>query len=191
MYSKDGFHIILWKDQDVRNILDSYELSVYNTLQNIQKSDMARYVILKKYGGIYADFDIDSIKSLNEIISSLSENKEGVLFIENIYRLNKQANMYKRFKIRNNTPEDKIRMANYLMIFKPQSNFLSQCIQLLLQRSHLPIECDYDILYTTGPDIISHIYARYPFSNNYLETISIQKSREYFIHKCSGHWRKE
>lgn len=184
------YSVVVWRDQDIKNLLSPSECKIYDQMINIQKSDLARYLILYHYGGIYADFDIESYQSLDSFIQQINQNeqKDGIVFIEHIHRLNKQCQSFKKFKIRQNTPEHKIRIANYLMIFKPHSSFLHQCIQLVYQRSHLPIEVDYDILYTTGPDVVSTVYAT--FSKNSLHTISLSESLDYFIHKCAGHWRK-
>jgi mannosyltransferase OCH1-like enzyme len=182
------YDIILWHDQDVRDILELNELIIYDKLKKIQKSDFARYIILKKFGGMYVDFDIFYKSSLNNFIENINLHHEGIVFIEHVHKLNKQCNLFKKYKIRENKPEDKIRIANYLMIFKSNSNFIQECINLLIQRSHLNIENDYDILYTTGPDILSTVYARY--NKNNLQIINLKESLIYFIHKCSGHWRK-
>jgi len=183
------YTIVLWNNQDVIDILNPNEIEIYLNLKKIQKSDFARLVIIRKYGGIYADFDIEHKSSLSNLIDKIEQTQEGIVFIEHVHRLNKQCNYYKKFKIRNNIPENKIRIANYILIFKSNSLFINKCIDLCLQRIHLPITSDYDILYTTGPDILSTIFASY--SNDNLLIISLQEGLEYFVHKCAGHWRKD
>jgi len=185
------YKVILWKNEDVRSLLTNKERSHYDTLLNIQKSDFARYAILREYGGIYVDFDIHSNQSLDTILQEFSskDELEGIVFIEHVHRLNKQCHSYRQYKIRQNTSEHKIRIANYFLIMKPHSKFMHQCIELLMKRVHLKIECDYDILYTTGPDVVSTVYASFP--KQLLHTISLVDSFSYFVHQCAGHWRKK
>ena len=50
---------VLWREADLLEILSEDKRARYLGYQKkIQKADFARYCILQKYGGIYADFDI-------------------------------------------------------------------------------------------------------------------------------------
>lgn len=62
---------MFWSDQDNFKIVhDHYSdmLEVYNKVSPVQKSDIARYCILHKYGGLYIDIDIYCNKSLEPLI---------------------------------------------------------------------------------------------------------------------------
>ncbi len=57
----------LWNEQDIQEIgLKNIEL--YNNTQNYgSKSDIARYEILQRFGGIYIDTDFECVKSFNDL----------------------------------------------------------------------------------------------------------------------------
>ena len=69
---KKGFEYKMWKDEDLENLvkndfpqfLDIWEKYPYK----INKIDIARYMILYKYGGIYADMDCYCFKDFYNIL---------------------------------------------------------------------------------------------------------------------------
>lgn len=66
-----NFDYKLWTDEDIYNLIStkySFALNAYENLdQNIKKVDLARYIILYEYGGVYADLDFISCKQIPEI----------------------------------------------------------------------------------------------------------------------------
>ena len=66
---------MFWSDDDNLNIIQTdypYMLKTYEKMSPIQKSDIARYCVLHKYGGLYVDIDMWSNKSFEPLIK---ENK--------------------------------------------------------------------------------------------------------------------
>jgi mannosyltransferase OCH1-like enzyme len=186
IFKHPNFTYILWRNEDILEILQDKpnQLQIYKQFKNIQKSDFARYLILQKYGGMYVDFDIKIFKSL-DLLFDLYKNQDSIIFVEHIHNNNNkriQSHMY----IRNGTLEDTIRIANYLIISKPNSDYINKIIELLISRSQLPIKNSYDIIYTTGPDLTSTIYAQNP---NLSTIINKSISDSYFSHDCFGHWK--
>ena len=55
------------------------------------------------------------------------------------------------------------------------------------ERKDLEIKEDYDILYTTGPDVVSEVFDKLDDKPKYLTK---NECDEYFIHNHVGHWRK-
>lgn len=63
----------LWLDQDLENFLakdypDLLELYL-SFPTNVQRADLARYLLLHRFGGIYADMDTDCLASLDPLIN--------------------------------------------------------------------------------------------------------------------------
>ncbi len=54
-------------------------------------------------------------------------------------------------------------------------------------RAHLPVNSDYDVLYTTGPDLVSTVVNRH----NYSDVLVVRESEEAlgFQHLVTGGWR--
>lgn len=67
-----GFEYKLWRDQDIdKEGLDLNDL--YMRAKNpATRSDIARYEILKRYGGIYVDADVELIKNMEDVLRGSS-----------------------------------------------------------------------------------------------------------------------
>jgi len=177
------FEHVLWRNQDVIDLIIHREekYKKYHALANIQKSDFARYLILYYYGGVYADFDIFIYKPLH-IFIDLYPSSDCILFVEHVH---KESETYLDQPIRKGIPEDPIRVANYLMMSQPFSGYVKRVIDLLLQRAILGVRSDYDIIYTTGPDLTSTVYAQ----ERTAQLVNKPTADSFFSHLCSGHWR--
>jgi len=75
----------LWREADILN-LDFKNKDLFKQAKNLgQKSDIARYAILKQFGGIYLDSDFKGIKSFDCLLhlsffTGVSYDKEPTLF---------------------------------------------------------------------------------------------------------------
>ena len=100
--------------------------------------------------------------------------------------------------IRKGRPEVNIRIANYWMASVAGHSFWKDVLELVQRRSHLNLEEQYDVLYTTGPDVVSEIY------NLYQETGEAEKEgvllldyddlmgfNEHFTFADKSVWRKQ
>ena len=70
------YEYYLWTDESARQLIqERYPkfLHTYdNYYANIQRADSLRYIILYEFGGIYADLDMESLKSLEPIMRKYS-----------------------------------------------------------------------------------------------------------------------
>lgn len=190
----------------------------------VQYADVCRCLILYHHGGVYADLDVYPLKSLD----SLPVTQEPTCWVGMEYplKIHRDSTTTKvilqdlrgggvRHRsetsvglpvIRDGIPERLPRLANFWMMSTPGHQWLADCIQLQLNRRHLPVHREYDIVYTTGPDVISEILAGYHTSNWESEILTFtprrptaksapvkvlanQMMRQYFKHQCSGSWR--
>ena len=66
----------LWTDDDARQLAGRYHkqyVAMYDGYtRNINRADAMRYFVLDKYGGVYADIDVEYLRPLNDIISNHS-----------------------------------------------------------------------------------------------------------------------
>lgn len=60
----DNARIILFIEENYPQFKEAYNGFLYN----VQRWDVIRYLILKKIGGIYADFDYESLKPMNGLL---------------------------------------------------------------------------------------------------------------------------
>jgi mannosyltransferase OCH1-like enzyme len=125
---------IMWHDEDLDSFVKNEFPIFYNNTyksynKNIKKIDSARYLILYKYGGIYADMDYMCFKNFYDI---LPQNKISIA--ESPYKNNEE-------------------IQNALMISPPNYLFWLDVIQIAEQRKD-----SNNILYSTGPQLLTDVY---------------------------------
>jgi len=125
---------IMWHDKDLDSFVKNefpffYNNTYKNYDKNIKKIDSARYLILYKYGGIYADMDYMCFKNFYNILP-----KNKISISESPYKENEE-------------------IQNALMISPPNNLFWLDVIKLAEKRKH-----SNNILYSTGPRLLSDVY---------------------------------
>lgn len=81
-----GWEFRLWTDEDNRRLVErdyTAFLQLYDSYAYpVQKADFARILYLHKFGGVYADLDLEPLRPLDGIIDQphliLGEEKEGM-----------------------------------------------------------------------------------------------------------------
>jgi len=84
------YHIKVWDEVQIKKLIDSYpDAEVRNMYHGyphmIQKIDLAKYVILYKYGGIYIDMDVKNLQRIDQSFFEhydliVSKMPESILF---------------------------------------------------------------------------------------------------------------
>ena len=142
-------------------------------------------------GGIYADFDLMVLKSIEGV---LSDNAHGsfIVFEETTLSAREAALVGQRERIRGGEPEAQLRIANYIMASSPHHPILRAILEECVARRHRPVTSRYDILFTTGPDVVSSVVDRLQKDNSFsdLGGVIISKSiaDQHFRHLVQWHW---
>jgi mannosyltransferase OCH1-like enzyme len=111
---------------------------------DVQRWDAIRYLILFKFGGVYADLDYECLEPLDW----LNGNKNCCLGLEPI----DHCRIFKKEFI----------TGNAFMAVEPQHPFF-QCIIEEISNNHSEAQDKFNyVLETTGPDMMSRLYERYP-----------------------------
>ena len=81
------WEFIIWDNNMIIELLKKYPkiYYVYKNVNNLSgiinnnatRSDIARYIIMKEYGGLYYDFDFECISSFDILFSEDSIDKKG------------------------------------------------------------------------------------------------------------------
>lgn len=120
---------ILWTDKDVEE-LGLYNKALYDRARNYgEKSDIARYEILYRFGGLYVDTDFECLKPF-DILNHLCDFYTGIAYMMS-------GGIY-----------------NGLIASKPNHQFLRYCIESMAQLAHNG-ETANDIVYRTGPNFFT------------------------------------
>ena len=204
----DAFHaanpsweVRLWRNDEVRRLAaDLGWLAIFDSYQtNIQRADFARYIILLAEGGCYADFDVSVRKRgfLDRATATISkQDRQAGVVIEACFPEIADYPQFRRLcpraesrthdlqPIRKGKPEVPLRVANYFFLASPGSEMIRRIISLVIERASLPVKLDYDVLYTTGPDVVSEVVFRDPEVAAFIDWRMLR-------HNCHSGWRKE
>lgn len=184
----NDFHHVLWSEKDILSIMNSKEIEIYKIYpKKIQKSDYARYIALKYFGGIYCDLDVEALKPF---ITLYEKYKKDDLFFEECTISEDFIQETTSHKIRKGVPECALRISNYIIMARPNSRHINNIINICENRRLLPINEDYDVLYTTGPDVVStYVDTILKSGSNAVQFLNKPDSDKYLRHLCDGHWR--
>jgi len=200
----DVLHV-MWNRKNVEKLVENVGYSFYFAYaKKIMQADLARYLILYQYGGIYLDLDIEVHASFHVLLQErgLLNNKElpydyCILFEEHRWKNEEEAVSEKDHPIRffmssGYRTEALVRVANYAFICSPRHPFLLKVLDECQNRAHLVPKCDYDVLFITGPDVVSHVY--HLMDQNYRDEhnivlISLGEHNAFITHHCAGGWR--
>ncbi len=124
---------IMWNDEDLDNFIKnkySWFYPVYEKYNaNIKRIDIARYFILYKYGGIYADMDYTCTKNFYNLLP-----QDKISISESPYKENEF-------------------IQNALMISPKDDPFWMKVVTKAIERVDNP-----SVLYSTGPKLLTDVY---------------------------------
>ncbi len=133
---------VLWSDQDIRN-LGLKNMNLYNKASNYgEKSDIARYEILYKFGGLYIDTDFKGLQSFDFLHHTCSFYA-GFLY-------SRKPSIYE--------------IANGLMGSAPGHPVLKQCIETMKRTNN--DNSPMAIINRTGPLHLTKCYKELLLNNN-------------------------
>jgi mannosyltransferase OCH1-like enzyme len=124
---------MMWHDEDLDNFVKNEYAWFYpifkNYDANIKRIDIARYFILHKYGGIYADMDYMCTENFYDKIP------------KNIISISESPHKENEY------------IQNALMISPPENEFWMKVIRRAIERTDDP-----SVLYSTGPKLLTDVY---------------------------------
>lgn len=175
-----GWEYRLWNDDELLEFI-SKEFAWYKPhylayTRNIQRIDMARYFILYKYGGIYVDMDILCLRNFMASAGPVSNTKISVIgssykgepprhsfilsfFLSTVFPFFLLLFRYCSYKGDGGTQ-------NAMMVTPANEPFWMEVVDLAIERQAAERQTRSfwsapDILFTTGPVLLSDAYAKH------------------------------
>jgi mannosyltransferase OCH1-like enzyme len=183
-----NWSIRLWKLPDVQALLrDHYPQyqNIFTIIKHpIQLIDFLRLLIIYKYGGIFWQYESRLKCNLNRFIPR--KKAKLILFVETIISQTFADQMSKE-PIRNNKPEELVRIAFGCFSSYPAHPFIHYCIEkswknILTKK----LNTQYDILYIGGNAMFSEAYHEYPTKDD----IQLRyDTKKYIQFSSKGSWR--
>ncbi|KAL3864895.1 hypothetical protein ACJMK2_006542 [Sinanodonta woodiana] len=134
---------VYWTDKTARCLIKDRHMNflhIYDAyLENIRRADAMRYIILYEFGGVYADMDMESLRSLDVIIEKYScilaqEPYEHPIMDGNFNYL----------------------VINAFIACSKKHPFMKLVIDQLAYFNHF-----WNVLDSTGPHFLTYVYKRY------------------------------
>lgn len=151
--------------------------------------DIARYNMIWKLGGVYLDTDVRMNTNMKHIIDeALSDGKRMVLFteIDNCNPMYMGARENKAYTQR---------IYNCVVWALPGEQFWKDCVDLAIERCNTLVRdnvkeySDTDILWATGPDVVTTIYHSKYKNDKHLRVYDHTESVKIASHLNAGTWR--
>jgi len=185
--------VILWGKQTSERFVSEQQpeyLDLYCSLsRDVQRADLLRYLLLYHFGGFYIDLDLLCRSTLDGL---LAEHPDARMLtcVETILTAEKAREIGQTEPIRNGKAEIPERVANYFMACVPRHPVVKAIIDLVEQRAGIPIRFDYDVIFTTGPDVVTEVVQRFRDRND-LALVDKQDADRYLSHLQFGKWRRD
>ena len=179
--------VILWTLSKINKFISDYYLEyaiIWTLIKHpVQVVDFIRLLVVYHYGGIYWEYKSTQKTLLDNFIPS--ENKNIKLFVETIIDKNFSIKM-KNEIIRNNKPEEYIRVAFHCFATYAKNDFINYCIKKSLNNlNKYTVINQYDILYIGGNAMITEAYHEFDRKNIEL----IFDTNKYLSAYSIGSWR--
>lgn len=184
------FRTLLHNSDDIKQFVND---TTWNFLQTKIKrrvvlADISRYYLMWRRGGLYLDMDVRVNDNLKYLIDrSVNEGNRLILFTEhdNCDPETMGPMEDKRFTHR---------LYNCMFWSLPGESFWKSCIDLALSRCNKLLEQktdwnDVDILWASGPDIITTVFHTKFEDSNYIKVFTNSDTRKLLVHTNGGTWR--
>jgi mannosyltransferase OCH1-like enzyme len=218
-WQKQGWTSLkIWNRQMCEDFLQQISFNSYDWFylyqmlpRPVQRADLLRYLIIREFGGMYVDIDLQPLDNSSSssyeywnTIMSKNQSHHAWFFIEHVMTEEWTHFTAEHFHCRQGEPEKMIRYANFAFASTPQHPILDDILGLVKHRCQVYLlkdqkqepesetdkqQADYEILYTTGPDIISEIVPLY--LNEHKDVITVEEHNDWFYHECAGSWRNQ
>ncbi|MBN2322401.1 MAG: hypothetical protein JXQ30_01605 [Spirochaetes bacterium] len=196
----DDFRTIVWKDSNVTRMIEDIFpefAGLYRGYRlNIQRADLARYLVLYEYGGMYADLDMAAVRPVRELLDK-NPGKRFFCFVEIVIEPDRAREIGKREPIRregkrrglNEIAEDTERIASYAFLCTPHHPVMLEILKEAVNRAVFPVRRQYDVFYTTGPDLVTSVIHRCRTGRDDLEVIGKSQADGFLVHHGSATWK--
>lgn len=166
----------------------------YSLHRNVCKADIARYLMMIYRTGYYFDIDIIQKKNMYNDFFMVNDNvTDIILFAEH-------DDYPPQWLGPREDKTNTTRIYNCIFWSKINENsrrFWMKCIDICKQRISTLHEkennytnwTDFDVLWATGPDVITTVWSTYFSKSSHVKLIPKHVNVNYFQHTCLGSWR--
>jgi hypothetical protein len=151
-----------------------FSVTIASCPKPVQAADLWRYMLIYLYGGLYFDVDcyptnkpfsdllLRAAAFGNSISNQSTSIPTAIVFGEHVLSDAQRNAAGTQYRIRGGVAEDAQRIGNYALGASGSGSrfWLAALLEASDRVSQAQVREDYDILYTTGPDVLSSLFAR-------------------------------
>ena len=185
----DAWEITVHKKRAILDVVaryPEYPFACYE--RDIQRADACRPMLLHRYGGVYCDLDVEPHRCLDRL-SARYPRANVLLGVETVLSRKESRWVGREMAIRKGIPEVRRRIANYFIASVPGHPFWLETLELIKARAGLPVKEQYDVLYTTGPGIVSEVAEKNAGTFKDVKVVPKRVLDRFITHHCVGGWR--
>jgi len=185
----DGWNLTVHNRQEMFDLaahFPEYPFASYG--KDIQRCDVCRLMLLAHYGGVYSDLDVEPSACLEQLFARYPK-ANVFLGVEVSISRNESLRIGLRKGIRQGVPEARRRIANYFMASVPGHPFWKAALEIARLRAGLPVREQYDVLYTTGPDVVTEALQQNEKTFSDVAVIPQHVLDQFIVHHRAGSWR--
>lgn len=185
----EGWNLTIHNRQEIADLAAHYpDYPFASYPKDIQRCDVCRLMLLHRQGGVYSDLDVEPSRSLDKLFARYPH--AGVILGVEVSLSRKEARWIgQEMAIRQGVPEVRRRIANFFMASVPGHPFWLAALELARSRASLPVRNQYDILYTTGPDVVTETLERNALRFPDVAVVPQHVLEQFITHHCAGSWR--
>ena len=184
------FRTLLHNSDDIKQFVNdgTWDFLQTKIKRRVVLADISRYYLMWRRGGLYLDMDVRVNDDLKHLVDrGVREGNRLILFTEhdNCNPDTMGPREDKRFTHR---------LYNCMFWSLPGETFWKSCIDMALARCAELLEQktewnDVDILWASGPDIITTVFHTKFEDSNYIKVYSNSDTRKLLVHTNGGTWR--
>ncbi|HXE71407.1 MAG TPA: glycosyltransferase [Candidatus Nitrosotenuis sp.] len=185
---------VLWDKDQVHALVQRKFPQVWELFRRFPRGAMqaqvASYLILNTFGGVYADIDAGPVGSLDRL---LEEHPKARAFVpvEAVLTPQEADRRGQEHPIREGQPEHPMRLGNHFLIFPPGHGILAEIVGRVMERSIETVtEDDYDVEYITGSDALTQAVHDHKDRFPDLVLLPRRTADRYLSHRGRGEWRR-
>lgn len=189
LWRRQGWEIRVWRRLDIDKLLNKYpeiERAYRKVERNVQRADIARYLIIYDQGGFYMDCDCSPrCFSLLRFLQR-KNSLQSMFFIEDELT-RRQVESRSCHPVRKIFPEIfREKISNFIFGASSGNEIIKKCLDESVRRSSMlsgMVIDDLGVLVTTGPEVTTDMVQANRFSS------SVFNHQYFCMHDCTGTWR--
>lgn len=191
--SNPNYEYKVWNRERCEQLLRSEFsnlITQFESMRPVMQCDLMRWLILYSQGGYCVDVDVVPARDMNLTKVWLDQQARMILIVESEIS-EYECESLNRFSIRNTVPcTPGTRIGSHFVGCCAHHPFVHFVLQHIQRFTGMVGESEYDVVFASGSDAVSHVYRTYGKDFSDIRIINEQTSKSMFVHERAGSWKR-